>query len=72
MALALSGCTAMFNSSSYGTNDLYRTNNRAEVAAQLKAEAEAERPRLRCAGHSGRHVPRRHMPLLPRLSTMLR
>ena len=43
MALALSGCTAMFNSSSYGTNDLYRTNNRAEVAAQLKAEAEAER-----------------------------
>ena len=43
MALALSGCTAMFNLSAYGTSDLYRTNNRAEVAAQLKAEAEAER-----------------------------
>ena len=43
MALALSGCTAMFNSSAYGTSDLYRTNNRAEVALQLKAKAEAER-----------------------------
>ena len=43
MALALSGCTAMFNAASYGTSDLYRTNNRAEVAVQLRAEAEAER-----------------------------
>ena len=43
MALALSGCTAMFNMSAYGTSDLYRTNNRAEVALQLKAQAEAER-----------------------------
>ena len=43
MALALSGCTAMFNSSAYGTSDLYRTNNRAEVALQLAAQAEVER-----------------------------
>ena len=42
MAIMLSGCTAMMNSAYYGS-DLYRTNNRAEVAAQLKAEAEAER-----------------------------
>ena len=43
MALLLSGCTAMMNMSSYGTSDLYRTNNRADVATQLRAEAEAER-----------------------------
>ena len=43
IAILLSGCTAMMNSSAYGTGDLYRTDNRAEVAARLKAEAEAER-----------------------------
>ena len=46
MALALSGCTAMFNAASYGTSDLYRTNNRAEVAVQLRAEAEGIRSKM--------------------------
>ena len=42
-AVLLHGCTAMFNSSSYGSSDLYRTDNRVEVANRLRAEAEAER-----------------------------
>ena len=42
MAIVMSGCTAMMNSSYYGASDLYRTNNRAEVAVQLKAKAEAD------------------------------
>ncbi len=43
MALLLTGCTAMLSMSMSGIGDLYRTDNRAEVAARLKAEAEAER-----------------------------
>ena len=39
----LSGCSSLFVSSSLGASDLYRTNNRVEVANRLKAEAEAER-----------------------------
>ena len=42
MAMLFVGCSSMMSLSTYGPNDLYRTNNRAEVAAQLKAEAEAE------------------------------
>ena len=42
-ALTLHGCTAMFGSLSYGSSDLYNTNNRVEVAERLRAEAEAER-----------------------------
>ena len=37
------GCSALMNSSSYGTNDLYRSNNRTEVANDLRAQAEAEK-----------------------------
>lgn len=33
----------MMNSSSYGSNDLYRTDNRTMVATQLQAKAEAEK-----------------------------
>ena len=43
IALMLHSCTTMYNSSSYGYGDLYTTNNRAEVANQLKAKAEIER-----------------------------
>ena len=43
MALLLTGCTTMLSMSMSGIGDLYRTDNRAEVAARLKAEAEAER-----------------------------
>lgn len=39
----LSGCTAMMESSSYGSSDLYVTDNRIKVAEALKAQAEAER-----------------------------
>ena len=39
----LSGCSSLFVSSSLGASDLYRTNNRVEVANRLKAEAEAQR-----------------------------
>lgn len=39
----LSGCTAMMESSSYGSSDLYVTDNRIKVAEELKAQAEAER-----------------------------
>lgn len=42
IAVLFVGCSSMMSLSTYGPNDLYRTNNRAEVAAQLKAEAEAE------------------------------
>ena len=46
MALAtmlLGGCTAMMTS--YGSSDLYRTDNRVTVANELKAEAEANKAR---------------------------
>ena len=43
VALLLGSCSAMFNSSTYGTNDLYRSDNRIQVANELKAKAEAER-----------------------------
>lgn len=33
----------MFNSSSYGSNDLYRSDNRQLVANELRAKAEAEK-----------------------------
>ena len=42
IAVVMSSCSAMFNASSYGSNDLYDTNNRVQVANRLKAEAEAE------------------------------
>ncbi len=42
IAVVMSSCSAMFNASSYGSNDLYNTNNRVQVANRLKAEAEAE------------------------------
>ena len=43
MSMLLGSCTALWNSASYGASDLYRTDNRTEVANRLKAEAEAER-----------------------------
>ena len=43
VALLLGSCSAMFNSSTYGTNDLYRSDNRIQVANELKAKAEAEK-----------------------------
>ena len=43
MSILLGSCTALWNSASYGASDLYRTDNRTEVANRLKAEAEAER-----------------------------
>ena len=46
MALAtmlLGGCTAMMTS--YGSSDLYRTDNRVTVANELKAEVEANKAR---------------------------
>ena len=39
----LGGCTAMMESSTYGTSDLYITDNRIKVAEEVKARAEAER-----------------------------
>ena len=42
VAVLMSSCSAMFNASSFGSNDLYNTNNRVQVANRLKAEAEAE------------------------------
>ena len=39
----LGGCTAMMESSSYGSSDLYITNNRTMVAQELTARAEAEK-----------------------------
>ena len=44
MTLLAGGCSSML-SMSYGTNDLYRTNNREEVAKELTAIAEAEKAR---------------------------
>lgn len=43
VALLLGSCTAMMNSSSYGSSDLYRSDNRIQVAQELKAKAEAEK-----------------------------
>jgi hypothetical protein len=43
LAVMLGGCTAMMESSSYGSSDLYITDNRIKVAEELKAKAEAER-----------------------------
>ena len=42
-AVILGGCTAMMESSTYGSSDLYITNNREMVAEELTARAEAER-----------------------------
>lgn len=39
----LGGCTAMMESSTYGSSDLYVTNNREKVAQTLNERAEAER-----------------------------
>ena len=39
----LGGCTAMMESSSYGSSDLYVTDNRIRVAQSLTARAEAEK-----------------------------
>ena len=39
----LGGCTAMMESSTYGSNDLYITNNRVRVAEELTARAEAQK-----------------------------
>ena len=39
----LAGCSSLFSTSLVGTNDLYRVDNRVQVANQLKAEAEAQR-----------------------------
>ena len=37
------GCSSLFSASSFAPSDLYRTNNRVEVANRIKAQAEAER-----------------------------
>ena len=42
VAMLMSSCSAMFNASSFGSNDLYNTDNRIQVANRLKAKAEAE------------------------------
>ena len=42
VALLLGSCSAMVNSSYYGSSDLYRNDNRIQVANELKAKAEAE------------------------------
>ena len=39
----LGGCTAMMESSTYGSSDLYITNNRVRVAEELTARAEAQK-----------------------------
>ena len=41
VTLLLGGCTAMMNSSSYGSSDLYISDNRERVARDLMADAEA-------------------------------
>ena len=43
-AVVMGGCTAMMNTS-YGSSDLYRTNNRVAVANELTAKAEADKAR---------------------------
>ena len=43
LVVMLGGCTAMMESSTYGTGDLYITDNRIKVAEELKARAEAEK-----------------------------
>ncbi|MBO5820520.1 MAG: hypothetical protein J6R02_02890 [Alistipes sp.] len=43
VALLLGSCSAMVNSSYYGSSDLYRNDNRIQVANELKAKAEAEK-----------------------------
>ena len=43
VALLLGSCTAMMSASTYGSNDLYVTDNRIRVAEQLRVEAEADR-----------------------------
>lgn len=43
LVVMLGGCTAMMESSTYGTSDLYVTDNRIKVAEEMKARAEAER-----------------------------
>lgn len=42
IAVVMSSCSAMFSASSYGSSDLYNTDNRVQVANRLKAEAEAK------------------------------
>ena len=39
----LTSCSSLFMTSSLGSSDLYRTDNRVAVANRLKAEAEAQR-----------------------------
>ena len=39
----LTSCSSLFTTSSFGSNDLYRTDNRVVVANRIKAEAEAQR-----------------------------
>ena len=39
----LGGCTAMMESSTYGSSDLYITNNRVRVAEELTARAEVQK-----------------------------
>ncbi|MBO7189246.1 MAG: hypothetical protein J6V55_01520 [Alistipes sp.] len=43
LVVMLGGCTAMMESSSYGSSDLYITNNRIKVAEELTARAEAQK-----------------------------
>ena len=43
VVVMLGGCTAMMESSTYGSSDLYITNNRVRVAQELTARAEAQK-----------------------------
>ena len=43
MSLMLASCTTLFSTSSFAPSDLYRTDNRVQVANELRAEAEAQR-----------------------------
>lgn len=43
VVVLLGGCTAMMESSTYGSGDLYITNNREMVTQELTARAEADR-----------------------------
>ena len=42
IAVVMSSCSAMFNASSFGSNDIYDTDNRVQIANRLRANAEAE------------------------------
>ena len=43
VSLMLASCTSLFSTSSFAPSDLYRTDNRVQVANELRAEAEAQR-----------------------------